>query len=217
MLGIQAVTEFIQVLRQATHEPETADLRQLLEEFEQTVGQLSESLQLRVAGELLAQLSELCAARAEALLQAWEDCHRPQQSEPILTAELLQGVLRQTMTLDLESLVEVFESQSRQGSAIDSVAREVEKSEVLEFVEAVEQAEAALNIAHDEDVSAWSQAIDHWMQEQQRPGVMLAELAASLDLSIVKLWLALLLEGYVLEPQGEFYSNQIWIRGKAGA
>jgi hypothetical protein len=88
---------------------------------------------------------------------------------------------------------------------------------VLEFVEAVEQAEAALNTAHDEDVSAWSQAINHWMQEQQRPGVMLAELAASLDLSLVKLWLALLLEGYVLEPQGEFYSNQIWIRVKAGA
>lgn len=93
------------VLTQAIAEPETADLRRLLGEFEQMVGALPQPMQLQVAGELLVQLTDLYAARADALLQAWEDCHHPPQFEPILTADLLQGLLRQTMALDLETLV----------------------------------------------------------------------------------------------------------------
>ena len=202
------------VLTQAIAEPETADLRRLLGEFEQAVGALPQQMQLQVAGELLVQLTDLYAARANALLQAWEDCHHPPQFEPILTAELLQGLLRQTMALDLDTLVEVFEPQPRTGIVIDSVAGEVEKAEVLEFVEAVEQAEAALELAHAENVGAWSQAINQWMQQQGRSGVLLKELLAGVELSTGELWLGLLLGGYGLEPQGEFYSNQIWVKAR---
>ncbi len=210
-----ATTAFAQALAGAIAAPLTADLWQLLHEFERTVAELSDAMQLRVAGELLSQLADLELVRAEALLQAWDDRYPSSQLEPILTAELLQGVLRQSLTLDLELLMEQFEPQPRQGPAIDSVAAEVEPAVLLEWVEEREAAatmEAAMSLAHDEDVSAWGATIAQWMQSQQQQEVMLLDLRAALDWPIVKLWLALLLGEYVLEQRGEFYSGQIWVR-----
>jgi hypothetical protein len=70
----------------------------------------------------------------------------------------------------------------------------------------------ALNTAHDEDVSAWSMAISQSMTARKKDAVPLLELQRSLKMPLIKIWLALLLDGYAVEQRGGFYESEtIWV------
>lgn len=201
-------------LQQALMAPTAANLPRLLHELDQLLLQLPPEAQLQLAGKLLAQFADLVAARSTHLLEAWEEKHSPVQGEPILTAEMLQDVLRHTMSLNLEALVAEPPSWQRQMPS-DSVVGDVAKSNVLEFLERVDQEQAqqdALAVAHDEDVTAWIEAIVHWRQAHQSQAVSLVTLQRSLQMPLIQIWLALLLGGFALEQRGEFYQlDGIWL------
>lgn len=207
-------TEFNLAIQQAIAVPATANLRQLLHQFEQVLAELPQAAWLPIAGNLLAQLTEVLTARATYLLDEWEEKYHPVEGEPILTADMLQHFLRQTMTLNLEGLIDQPASSSTT-PPIDSVIGSVDKTNLLEFLDQLEQEqtkEHALAVAHDEDVSAWINAIVQWMQADHAPEISLLELQRSLKMPLVEVWLALLLGGYQVEQRGDFYQrDSIWI------
>lgn len=208
-------SEFHQAIQQAIAVPATANLRQLLHQFEQVLAQLPQTAWLPIAGNLLAQLTDVLAARANYLLEEWEEKYHPVEGEPILTADMLQQFLRQTMTLNLNDLVDQPRS-SPPMLLTDSVIGSVDKTNLLEFLNQLDREqtkEHALAVAHDEDVSAWISAIAQWLHTDRTPEISLLELQRSLQMPLVEIWLALLLGGYPVEQRGDFYQrDSIWVQ-----
>lgn len=192
----------------AISNPTDANLRKLLHKFDQEIAQYSHDIQLKVAGQIFVQFAELIELRANQLLDLWEEHHNPCFEEPILTSDMLQEVLRQTMVLNLEDLLETPDRKER--SPTDSVIGEVEKEDLLHFLDQLDQQEAkqqAIAIAHDENVSLWGRMIHTWMMDHSK-SISLVKLQEYLHMPFSEIWLGILLGGFVLEQKGEFYNAQ---------
>lgn len=202
-------------IKQAIADPISADLQKLLDGLERSLLGLAEETQLRIAGNIFAQLVEIYASRFEQILGSWEEKYSPVQEEPVLTADMLQDVLRHSMTLNLEEVVEDLPSPSLTFQPTNSMIGEVEKATLLEFLHQFDQEQAkqsVLNIAHSENISRWVEAIAHWLQAHPDPEISLLELQESLRMPLIEVWLALLLGGYRIEQRGEFYQTEaVWI------
>lgn len=212
----QLEQQFSQAWHVAIAVPENASLSELWQLLEPYLYDLSNTEQLQLAAKVIAQLAELHTLKADRLLGDWQDVYSDEG--PMMELDLLQGLVQRTMYLDLTDLVRAKEKRTRMSSN-QSVVGTVDKKKVLEMVEAIESEETlkqtALNVSHDENVSAWVNLISEWLQQQKRT-VSLPELVCGVDLPLVKVWLALLLGNYLLESRGEFYAgDQIWIQGKA--
>jgi hypothetical protein len=94
----------------------------------------------------------------------------------------------------------------------------VEKSVVLAMVEQMEaeavQQEAVL--AHPEGsallLSTWIEAIDGWLRTAAAGAVPFEQLCQDLGMPQIEVWLGVLLGGFELKSQGEFYSGLLWVR-----
>lgn len=74
-----------------------------------------------------------------------------------------------------------------------------------------QMAEQIRDLAHGENVEEWSRAIAQYLQHLHS-NICLPDLQQALEMQIVELWLGLLLGGYSLSQQGEFYNSQtLWI------
>jgi hypothetical protein len=75
----------------------------------------------------------------------------------------------------------------------------------------------AIATAHDEDVSAWAEAIAQGINAMGGEAVPLLELQGAIALPstgmpLIQIWLALLLSGYGVEQRREFYeAGTIWV------
>nr|RNJ69406.1 MAG: hypothetical protein EDM05_08995 [Leptolyngbya sp. IPPAS B-1204] len=219
-----------QSLEAASRFPETADLRSLCDALEHTLADQSLAEQLTVAGDVLVQLSEVHAARANLLISGWERQHNP--VEPVVNLENCVDLFVQSLTLDVSELFEEpgpiqYPANRKQKSSIQeegSIVGEVEKNALLNWVDQV-AADQALNeaqmveqirdLAHGENVEEWSRAIARYLQRFGSK-ILLPDLQQALGMPIVELWLGLLMGGYSLEQQGGFYNSQtLWIINNA--
>jgi len=216
-----AELNFKVVLRQALHHPEQVDFNCLFQALEGYLKQKTQHERLSIAGTAFVQLAELYELRAERLLNSWEENHSDTDKEPVITDDMLVSFLRQSMSLDIEDILESTHYAQRLSAPsgdrqVESVVGAVNKSDLLNVLDDIEIQQQALHIAHDERVSAWAEAIHQWMITHQR-SVSLRELAEALrchdsTLTLVKIWLGLLCGGYELEQRGEFYEVEgIWI------
>ncbi|MEI2577295.1 hypothetical protein [Scytonema sp. PRP1] len=216
-----------QSLEKASRFPETADLRSLCYALEQTLSHQSLAEQLTVAGDVLVQLSEVHAARANLLISGWERRHNP--AEPVVNLENCVDLFVQSLTLDVSELFEEPEpiqypaNRKRTSSQEEgSIVGEVDKNALLDWVDQMtaaqpldelEMAEQIRDLAHGENVEEWSRAIDQYLQRFGST-IRLPDLQQALKMPIVELWLGLLLGGHPLEQQGEFYNRKtLWITG----
>ncbi len=215
-----------QSLETASRFPETADLRSLCDALEQTLSEQSLAEQLTVAGDVLVQLSEVHAARANILISGWERRHNP--AEPVVNLENCVDLFVQSLTLDVSELFEEpepiqYPANRKQKSSIQeegSVVREVDKNALLNWVDQVaadqalneaQMAEQIRDLAHGENVEEWSRAIAQYLQRFGSK-ILLPDLQQALGMPIAELWLGLLMGGYSLTQQGEFYDSQtLWI------
>ncbi len=131
---------------------------------------------------------------------------------------MLAGVLRQSMALHLDELLKEPPRRGPEslGEPIESIVGIVDKERLLEVVEEIHSDEVAkehaLQIAHEENLSAWLSRIGAWRSEHAGQDVALLELVRSLNMPLIKVWIALLLGGYHLEQRGEFYdTTQVWV------
>jgi hypothetical protein len=216
-----------QSLKTATQFPETADVRSLCTALEQTITEQPLAEQLAVAGDVLMQLSEVYAARAELMFSRWERRHNPQ--EPVVDLEGCVDLFVQSLSLDVTDLFEEPEPlqypanrKKKTLSQEGSVVGEVDKEVLLNWVDQMEQeqplnelqmAEQIRELAHGESVEEWVRTIAQYLQHLHS-NIRLPDLQQALKMSIVELWIGLLLGGYSLEQQGEFYNSQtLWITG----
>ena len=201
-----------------------ADLRALWATLEPMLTALPDAEQLRISGMAIAQLAEICQLRAERLLADWEEQHS--DTGPAMAEDLLVGLVQRTMYLELSDLIRqplprpASHQPSRQRSQPHGTQVGcVDKTDLLALL-AAQAADAAschesALAAHQENPSAWVEAVACWMQsatESAVDSVSLPELQRSLNMPLIELWLALLLGGYRLESRGGFYETaQIWI------
>ena len=215
-----------QSLEAASRFPETADLRSLCDVLEHTLSNQSLAEQLTVAGDVLVQLSEVHAARADLLISGWERRHNP--AEPVVNLEECVDLFVQSLTLDVSDLFEEpepiqYPANRKKTSSIQeegSVVGEVDKNALLNWIDQMtaaqplneaQMAEQIRDLAHGENVEEWSRAIDQYLQRFGSK-ILLPDLQQALKMPIVELWLGLLLGGYSLEQQGKFYDTQnLWI------
>ena len=222
---------FWEALRAARLLLEQANLSELMPRVDEALVQLSEegaqitdSARLQAAGELLLQMADLCAARAEALMTGWEETHR----DPIVKPDFFADMVRQTMAVDLSDLMEPVPLRQPRTKRIKptaiqagSIAATVDKAAVLAMVDRLEaeatdeeaQKQQVLTIIYLEDVAHWVEVISQWLKAVPDDyTVTLAELYRSLDMPWIEVWLGVLLGGFELEQQGEFYRSPIWVK-----
>lgn len=209
------------VLEDAAEMPALANLHDLWQQVEPVMAELSVRDQLRVGGLVFDQLAELHRAKAEFLLEDWENTYNPQ--DPALPGDWLQGLVRQTQHVDISELTAPVRRRPRgkspKGSSDDNhtVVGEVSKANLLKMLDQVDQETqkaAALAVAHDENIQAWVAAIAQWFEHHPQP-IPLLQLQQMLKWSLVKLWLSLLLGGFRLESKdGDFYSSPILVYGE---
>ncbi|MHC5939154.1 hypothetical protein, partial [Nostoc sp.] len=175
--------------------------------------------QLLTAALAFTQIADILKSRAEVLLQDTRD--RNSLLGPVVSTDLFAGLVRTTMHLDLDDLIEpqtpqTFKSHgphqfSYPNQEGDSVAAPVEKANVLAMLDEVTTLEDVRNLASDEDVEKWQSAIAKYLLHV-KDEISLNKLQRVLKISMVEVWLGLLLGNFTLEQRGDFYSSQdIWV------
>lgn len=162
-------------------------------------------------------MAEVYAARSETWIQEWEQASR----DPVVERGFFDDLVRQTMAVDLSELMEpapLRKQQSRgETRQQGTIVAEVDKATVLAVVDQMEveavRKEEVLAIAYDENVSAWIEAIARWLRAAASDQVQFVQLCQSLGMLPIEVWLGVLLGGFELESQGEFYSGLLWVRG----
>ncbi|QLE45388.1 hypothetical protein FD723_34405 (plasmid) [Nostoc sp. C052] len=208
------------VLDELSESPATSSLVPMWECLDAELENLPLEAQLSTAALAFSQIADILKSRAEVLLQDTRD--RNSLLGPIVSTDLFAGLVRTTMHLDLDDLIEPqtpqtfkphgphqFSSPNQEG---DSVAAPVEKANVLAMLDEVTTLEDVRNLASDEDVEKWQSAIANYLINV-KDEISLVKLQRALEMPMVEVWLGLLLGGFTLEQRGDFYnSRNIWVK-----
>ena len=193
-----------------------ADFLGLLTEVDESIEQLPPNDKLEAAGEAIRRLGEIYAQRSAMQLSEIEYLFRPEQ-EPIMSLDAFDRYVRQSMMVDLEQFIESPALPEYEREYNLTIVREKSKAEILAEISELEEIdpevayEQAIGLAHDENVSAWGEAISARLDEWGQP-ISLLELQGSIEMPLVQVWLALLLNGIPLEQRGSFYqTEQVWV------
>jgi hypothetical protein len=193
-----------------------ADFLGLLTEVDESIEQLLPADRLSAAGEAIRRLGEIYSYRSAEQLSEIEYLFRPEQ-EPIMSLDAFDRYVRQSMMVDLEQFIEVPEWPEYEREYNLTMVREKSKAEILAEIGESEEIDPevayqqAIGLAHDEDVSAWGEAISARLDEWGQP-ISLLELQGAIEMPLVQVWLALLLNGIPLEQRGSFYQTEgVWV------
>ena len=201
------MSDFWQNIEAAKEVPERANVSLLIEQAEGILSQLSIEKQLRLAGETLAAIADIYQSKSEALLDDWQQKYDP--SEPEFDEELLAGLVRQSMSLDISDLLEPPQPRQRVKSLmpeIESVAGEVDKQKLLQVLDREQMRQQVFQTSYDENVTAWCEKISIWFDEHIGEECSLVRLVEETELSLGQVWLSLLLGGFKLKrSDGDFY------------
>lgn len=225
--GDQLSLPLWEALQEATTAPDAANVRQLLSVLETALLDLDTLGQLQVASEAITQIVQVFQARS---LLAFETLEAMSSDEgPIMPEDAFDRYVRQTMEVDFDPFIEPLASLPRKvperpafADTYGSVVGELDQAALLQALDEqmhqhpglteVEAFNQAMEIAHDEDVSAWVGAVAQWIGEQNISGISLLQLQQSVGMPLIQLWLALLLGGFTIEQRGDFYeTDQVWI------
>ncbi|WP_414544987.1 hypothetical protein [Nostoc sp. CCY0012] len=211
------------VLDEMSEAPPTSSLDAVWQCLDAELHDLPVEVQLSTAALAFSQIADILKSRAESVLQDVRDQNHPEG--PVISTDMFAGLVRTTMQLDLDDLIEPVIPQtfkphgahhfSHIGESNDSVVAPVEKEKVLAMVEEVTSLEDVRNLASDEDVERWQSAIASYLA-QVNDEICLAKLQRVLKMPMVEVWLGLLLGGFQLEQRGDFYnSHDIWVMGNS--
>lgn len=222
--------EIWQALVVALQSPAETELSRLYIALDNALMGRPLAIQLQIAGTVLAQLAEIYTARFDLSIATWESQHQPlERLEPIIDLESCIDLFVQSLSLNVSELFEAappVQYPHHRKQARSRVA-EVEQDSRLQWADQMaeranwetgraDNADLSAQIrqlAHDENVEQWSGAIRAVLSASEpSQGNWLYEMQAQVELPLIELWLGLLLGGYQLEQQGDFYDGQsIWI------
>jgi hypothetical protein len=219
--GHQLEIPFESRIQAAFRAPERANIKSLWASLEPTLSQLPDEAQLQIGAQAIAQLAAVIESKAEHLLEEWEQRYRGSSlNEPVLSPDLLSGVLRQSMYLDLAEAVQVYAPPPRHVPAyhepIESVVQEMDKAELLDLLEEEASVYAeAIAVAHAEDVTVWIEAIAHYLGTQVGTQmkdavarVSVLEVQQALNRPLIEVWMGLLLgeNAHLEQIDPDFYA-----------
>lgn len=208
---------------------ETLDVEEIWRALDEGLPEVDPPTQIAIAGEVITRLADLFVNAAEQVFEELDATTAP--DGPAMTIQQFLPYVRQSMEIDFTQFVGGFERASSRGSYAPRITAPEDLGDEQTFVATVDPAtladaisgldtarsqnldlETALELAHIEDVEAWTRAISTYFEATEAPIASLQTLQQSLDLSWIELWLGLLLGGYRLERQGEdFYAGDIWV------
>ncbi len=208
------------VLDELSESPPTSSLDAVWECLDTELHDLPIETQLSTAGIAFNQIADILKSRAELLLQDTRD--RNSALGPIVSTDLFAGLVRTTMHLDLEDLIEPKTPQTFKPHGLhqfshptesgDYVVAPVEKANILAMLDQVTSLEDVHKLAGDEDVEKWQRAIANYLINV-KDEISLVKLQRVLERPMVEVWLGLLLGGFTLEQRGGFYHNQnVWVK-----
>jgi hypothetical protein len=204
-------TLFREALEVAEITATEVDTAHLWQQVEAVVEHLNQAEQLYILGVAIAALADICGLKAE---QFWNEWQQYDLDGPILPDDFLAGLCRQSTALDLTDLVNPVErpGAGRTPDESDSLVGVVEKDVLLDVIDEIAEHEAALSVAHSENVTAWVDTLQRAIAHlHHRERVSLRQLQKMVNLPLIEIWLALLLGGYVLEARDEFYARDVWV------
>jgi hypothetical protein len=168
------------------------------------------SLELEPAGDALVTWADCYRDRAIKLLDEWQ--HQPslftgKLVEPQYDRAIFDELVLGRMEWDLGDLVESvttdYPTERQAAPEIVPVSKDI-ALKLADF-------RAALDMAHDEKIEEWGATISERLDELNR-SVSLLELQESIQMPLVQVWLALLLNGIAIEQRGDFYQTErVWI------
>lgn len=208
---------------------ETLDVEEIWNALDEGLPEVDPPIQIAIAGEVITRLADLFVNAAEQVFEELDATTT--QDGPAMTIEQFLPYVRQSMEIDFTQFVGGFEREAGRGSYAPRIAAPENFAEEQTIVAMVDPAtladaiqgldtarpenfdlETALELAHIEDVEAWTRAISTYFEATEASIVSLQTLQQSLGLSWIELWLGLLLGGYPLEQQGaDFYGGDIWV------
>ena len=203
-------------LKTALTQPESADMKLLWHSLEDAIAHSDSNEQLLVAGDAITQIVEVYVKRANGILDSLEVTDN--SDGPVLDEDFLSGLMRQSMTLDLSDLMEefTFETESSSalvGSVVSVKGRKEDKAIARKARAAMRN--ALKELAEQENIPLWQQAIAQWIGQQGGEKVSLLQLQQALAMPLVEVWLGLLHSPtpYQWDGTGEFYreARDIWI------
>ncbi|ABA24851.1 conserved hypothetical protein (plasmid) [Trichormus variabilis ATCC 29413] len=208
------------ILDEISEAPPTSSLAAVWSCLDTELETLSVEAQLAIAATAFSQIADILKTRAQLLL---EDVRAQTDTDgPVISTDIFAGLVRTTMQLDLDDLIEEPPPQSFRPhgphqfthpvNKSDSVAAPVEKENVLAMLD-IQTVEDVHRLAGDEDVDKWRGAIAQYLMNV-KDEITLPKLQRKLKMPMVEVWLGLLLGGFALEQRGDFYDNEkIWVRG----
>ncbi len=212
-----------ELLDEVSDSPPTSSLAPVWECLDTELESLPVEAQLTTAAAAFYQIADILKTRAQLLL---EDIRADSDTDgPVISTDIFAGLVRTTMHLELDDLIEEPPPQSfrphgphqfsNTAQNNDSVAAPVDKANVLTMLEQVTTLEDVRNLASDEDVQKWTAAIAQYLA-QVKDEITLTKLQHQLKMPMVEVWLGLLLGGFKLEQRGDFYNSQnIWVIGSS--
>ncbi|MEA5517303.1 hypothetical protein, partial [Nodularia sp. UHCC 0506] len=192
------------ILDEMSEAPPTSSLDAVWDCLDAELHDLPLEAQLSNAALAFTQIADILNVRAESLLQDVRDGLRPAGGDrnspdgPVISTDIFAGLVRTTMQLDLDDLIETPVPQTFQphrphhftptSDLGDSMVAPVEKAQVLAMLEEVTSLEDVHNLASDEDVQKWQSAIAHYLTQVQGE-ISLTKLQRMLRMPMVEVWL----------------------------
>lgn len=208
------------VIKLATADPEDANLAILWQEVDAAILNLDCLGGLQVAGEAISKITDVFELRSQLAFESIQAIGS--DDGPVMSEDVFDRYVRQTMQIDFDIYIEPLASlprkvtQFQEPDEMQSLVAEVDRQVLLEAIlsEPVDPKTAyqkVLELAHDENVSEWGAKISARLDEWDK-AVPLLKLHRSIEMPLVQVWLALLLNGIPLEQRGSFYqTEQVWI------
>ncbi|RUR76172.1 hypothetical protein DSM107007_47590 [Nostoc sp. PCC 7120 = FACHB-418] len=199
------------ILDEVSEAPPTSSLAAVWSCLDTELETLSVEAQLAIASTAFSQIADILKTRAQLLL---EDVRAQTDTDgPVISTDIFAGLVRTTMQLDLDDLIEEPPPQNFRPHGThqfthpvksgDSVAAPVEKENVLAMLE-IQTVDDVHRLAGDEDVDKWRGAIANCLVNV-KDEIALTKLQRKLKMPMVEVWLGLLLGGFALQQRGEFY------------
>ncbi len=218
-----------QLLEVAMMAPTQVVLSDVWVELEGALETGDAALKLQIAGEAIAQISDVFTLRSQVAFDEIEATTA--HDGPVMTLDAFDLYVRQTMQIDLEQYLEpivplvnlpvglLSEGEPEIGGD-GSIVGEVTKASMLSVIEMLNQLQPPISedeqmqviraLSHGEDVPLWSARLATYLQKRDSTKPMtLLDLPQALGMPFSEVWLGLLLgdHGYQLRRTGDdFYS-----------
>ena len=202
-------------LKQAESAPTAIAFEQLLICFDQELDRMSSKEKLEQGAEAIQQLAELLAMRADSYFEEWQQRFDP--TGPALEFDDFSDLVRQSFSLELDDFIVEPEPSYRLPSEPNfknSTVSEMSKDDLMALLENSEVGQDNLDIEkleYAEDLSAWISEVRSFLMAMKGERSHLLQVVHGTELSTVMVWMALLLGGFELRKDGDFYTGDVLV------